>query len=65
MDQTAKTERRKAYVLVARLDCLLRSYSKEAIEWYGRGRSDAKHGNLEQEILGRTDCGMIGQAAAG
>jgi hypothetical protein len=30
----------------------------------GRGRSDAKHGNLEQEILGKTDCGMIGQAAA-
>jgi hypothetical protein len=31
---------------------------------YGRGRSDAKYGNLEQEILGKTDCGMIGQAAA-
>jgi hypothetical protein len=31
---------------------------------YGRGRSDAKHGNLEQEILVRTDCGMIGQADA-
>jgi hypothetical protein len=31
---------------------------------YGRGRSDAKHGNLKQEILWRSDYGMIGQAAA-
>ena len=38
---------------------------KRAITRYGRGRSDAKHGNLEQEILGRSDCGMIGQAAGG
>ena len=65
MHWIAKTKRRTAHVLVARLDRVLRSYRKEAITRYGRGRSDAKHGNLEQEILGRTDCGMIGQAAAG
>jgi hypothetical protein len=29
------------------------------------GRSDAKHGNLEQEILGRADYRMIGEAVAG
>ena len=38
---------------------------KGAIARYGRGRSDTKHGNLEQEILWKSDCGMIGQAAAG
>jgi hypothetical protein len=30
---------------------------------YGRGRSDAKHGNLEQKIMERADYGMIGQVA--
>jgi hypothetical protein len=64
MDQTAKTKRRTAHVLVARIDRLLCSEREEAITQYGRGRSDAKHGNFEQEILGRTDCRMIGQAAA-
>jgi hypothetical protein len=30
-----------------------------------KGRSDAQHGNLEQEILWRTDRRMIGQTVAG
>ena len=41
------------------------SDGKGAIARYGRGRSDTKHGNLEQEILWKSDCGMIGQAAGG
>lgn len=60
MDQTARIKRRTAYVLVARIGCLLCSERKEAITQYGRGRSDTKHGNLEQKILGRTHCRMIG-----
>jgi hypothetical protein len=32
---------------------------------YGKGRSDAKHGNLEEEILERANYGMIGQTGAG
>ena len=34
------------------------------IAGYGKERSEAKHGDLEQEILGRTDDGIIGQTAA-
>jgi hypothetical protein len=50
----AKVERRMAHAME----------QVRAITRCGQGRSDAKHGNLKQEILWKTDCRVIGQAAA-
>ena len=40
------------------------SSGTRTIAGYEKEGSDAEHGNLEQEILGRTDYRIIGQTAA-